>query len=150
MSSMIVNTISMLMEYHSKQGDGISRHLIQFHMYANWYPHLHWWQRVDVFALGNIFIALQWRLDVLDSVSNHQLHDCLLKLLFRRRSKKTSKLRVTGLCVGNSPAPERGKCFHLMTSTWDSIDSNTFGCCLVVAVVVVTSPTTSKIAFKQI
>ena len=23
--------------------------------------------------------------------------------LFRRRSKKTSKLRVTGLCVGNSP-----------------------------------------------
>ena len=25
--------------------------------------------------------------------------------LFRRRSKKTSKLRVTGLCVGNSPGP---------------------------------------------
>ena len=31
-----------------------------------------------------------------DSVSNHQP-------LFRRRSKKTSKLRVTGLCEGNSP-----------------------------------------------
>ena len=28
---------------------------------------------------------------------------CLLNRLFRRRSKKTSKLRVTGLCVGNSP-----------------------------------------------
>ena len=27
----------------------------------------------------------------------------LLKRLFRRRSKKTSKLRVTGLCVVNSP-----------------------------------------------
>ena len=27
----------------------------------------------------------------------------LLKRLFRRRSEKTSKLRVTGLCVGNSP-----------------------------------------------
>ena len=26
-------------------------------------------------------------------------------LLFRRRSKKTSKFRVTGLCVGNSPGP---------------------------------------------
>ena len=38
-----------------------------------------------------------------DSVSNHQLHDCLLNLLFRRRSKKTSKLCVTGLCAGNSP-----------------------------------------------
>ena len=31
------------------------------------------------------------------------LHDCLLSRLFRRRSKKTSKLRVTGLGAGNSP-----------------------------------------------
>ena len=37
------------------------------------------------------------------SVSNHQPRDCLLNRLFRRRSKKTSKLRVTCLCVGNSP-----------------------------------------------
>ena len=29
--------------------------------------------------------------------------DCLLNRLFRRRSKKTSKLRVTGLCKGNLP-----------------------------------------------
>ena len=36
-------------------------------------------------------------------VSNHQPHDCLLSRLFRRRSKKISKLRVTGLCEGNSP-----------------------------------------------
>ena len=35
-------------------------------------------------------------------VSNHQPHDCLLNRLFRRRSKKTSKLCVTGLCEGNS------------------------------------------------
>ena len=41
--------------------------------------------------------------DVIMSVSNHQPHDCLPKRLFRRRSKKTSKLRVTGLCEGNSP-----------------------------------------------
>ena len=39
-----------------------------------------------------------------DGVSNHQPHDCLLNRLFRRRSKKTSKFRVTGLCVGNSSA----------------------------------------------
>ena len=38
-----------------------------------------------------------------DNVSNHQPHHCLLNRLLRRRSKKTSKLRVTGLCVGNSP-----------------------------------------------
>ena len=37
-----------------------------------------------------------------DSVSNHQPHNCLLNRLFRHRSKKTSKLRVTGLCAGNS------------------------------------------------
>ena len=30
------------------------------------------------------------------------LHDCLLNRSFRRRSKKTSKLCVTGLCAGNS------------------------------------------------
>ena len=35
--------------------------------------------------------------------SHHQPHDCLLNRLFRRRSKKTSKLHVTGLCAGNSP-----------------------------------------------
>ena len=38
-----------------------------------------------------------------DDVSNLQRYDCLLNRLFRRRSKKTSKLRVTGICAGNSP-----------------------------------------------
>ena len=47
--------------------------------------------------------SLRWRHNGRDSVSNHQPHDCLLKLLFRRRSKKTSKLRVTGLCAWNLP-----------------------------------------------
>ena len=32
-----------------------------------------------------------------------QPYHCLLKRLFTRGSKKTSKLRVTGLCAGNSP-----------------------------------------------
>ena len=47
--------------------------------------------------------SLQWRHNGCDGVSNHQPHDCFLNRLFRRRSKKTSKLRVTGLCAGNSP-----------------------------------------------
>ena len=38
-------------------------------------------------------------------ISNHQPDDCLLNRLFRRRSKKASKLRGTGLCAGNSPVP---------------------------------------------
>ena len=48
-------------------------------------------------------ISLRWRHNGLDSVSNHQPPGCLLNRLFRRKSKKTSKLRVTGLCAGNSP-----------------------------------------------
>ena len=51
----------------------------------------------------NHLVLLQWRHNEHDVVSNHQRHDCLLNHLFRRRSKKTSKLRVTGLCDGNSP-----------------------------------------------
>ena len=48
-------------------------------------------------------ITLQWRHNDHDCVSNHQPRGCLRKRLFRHRSKKTSKLRVTGLCAGNSP-----------------------------------------------
>ena len=53
-------------------------------------------------AYGRKF-TLQWRHNEHDSVSHHQPHDCLLNRLFWRRSKKTSKLRVTCLCAGNSP-----------------------------------------------
>ena len=43
--------------------------------------------------------TLQWRHNERDGFSNHQPRDCILKRLFRHQ---TSKLRVTGLCVGNS------------------------------------------------
>ena len=46
---------------------------------------------------------LHWRHNDHGGVSNHQPHGCLLNRLFRRRSKKTSKLRITGLCADNSP-----------------------------------------------
>ena len=45
----------------------------------------------------------EWRHNERYGVSNHRHLDCLLNLLFRCRSKKTPKLRVTGLCEGNSP-----------------------------------------------
>ena len=48
-------------------------------------------------------LTLLWRHNGRDGVSNHQPHDRLLNLLYRCRSKKTPKLRVTGLCAGNSP-----------------------------------------------
>ena len=60
------------------------------------------WEAMDRFLLSHNR-ALQWCHNGHDSVSNHQPHDCLLNRLFRRRLKKTSKLRVTGLCAGNSP-----------------------------------------------
>ena len=47
--------------------------------------------------------SLQWRHNEHHGVSNHQRHHCLLNCWYRPRSKKTSKLRVTGLCAGNSP-----------------------------------------------
>ena len=93
------------------------------------------WIRVVGFLVGmtqtltigvNEVGPLRWRHNGRDGVSNHQPHDCLLKRLFRRRAKKTSKLRVTGLCEGNSPvtgefpaqrASNAEKCFHLMTSS---------------------------------
>ena len=49
--------------------------------------------------------SLQWRHNDHDGVSNHQPGGCFLNRLFRRRSKKTSTLRITGLCAGNSPGP---------------------------------------------
>ena len=45
-------------------------------------------------------MPLPWRLNGHGCVSNHQPHDCLLNCLFRHRSKKTSKLRVTSLVRG--------------------------------------------------
>ena len=46
--------------------------------------------------------TLQWHHNGRDCVSNRQPHHYLLHRLFKRRSKKTRKLRVTGLCAGNS------------------------------------------------
>ena len=73
---------------------------------AKWRP---FWPGYNVLIHDNVTTwkhfphSLRWRHNDGDSVSNHQPHDCLLSCLFGRTSKKTSKLRVTGLCVGNSP-----------------------------------------------
>ena len=71
-------------------------------------------------------VYIKWCHNGRDGVSNHQPHYCILRSFFRRRSKKTPKLSVTGLCVGNSPVnpPHRWlvtvKCFHLMTLSWSN------------------------------
>ena len=58
---------------------------------------------LESLEVANLTASLRWRHNGRNSVSNHQPRECLLSRLFGRRSKKTSKLRVTGLCAGNSP-----------------------------------------------
>ena len=60
-------------------------------------------QGVGITATERVADTLLWRHNRQDGVSNHQHHDCLFNRSFRRTSKKTSKLRVTDLCEGNSP-----------------------------------------------
>ena len=50
----------------------------------------------------NFHFHHHWRHNERDSVSNHRHLDCLLNRLFRRRSKSTPKLYITGRCEGNS------------------------------------------------
>ena len=78
----------------------------------NFHHWLHWklskWQLpvqpvIKISSKWRHFRFSGWRHNGDDGVSNHQPHHCLLNRVFRRRSKKTSKLRVTGLCAGNSP-----------------------------------------------
>ena len=72
---------------------------------GNW-PHIcvrsRGWTRHHA-RVGSPFATLQWRHNEHDGVSSHQPHDCLLNRLFKRRSKKRTRLCITGLCVGNSP-----------------------------------------------
>ena len=60
--------------------------------------------RMAVFCICELSaVILQWCHNGREGVSNHEPRGCLLNRLFGHRSKKTSKLRVTGVCAGNSP-----------------------------------------------
>ena len=62
--------------------------------------------------------SLQWRQSWLDSVSNHQPHHCTQPLI-RAQIKRTSKLRLTGLCAWNSPVT--GECPRTMASYAENV-----------------------------
>ena len=76
-----------------------------------------------------IYIHIGWYLKgkVAGHITNHQRLDCVLNPLFRRRSKKASKLRVTGLCVGNSRGtgefPHKGPVTRIISPFDDAIMS---------------------------
>ena len=93
---------------------------IYYHNLLNWYVIISCVRMIDISILisggkyhircllgiqRQVIITLRWRHNDHAGVSNHQPNGCLLNRLFRRRSKKTSKLRVAGLCAGNSPGP---------------------------------------------
>ena len=74
---------------------------IAYTVYAIKYAHVVLGFVVVIFSCG--IHSLRWRHNGHDSVSNHQPHHCLPNRLLGCRSKKTSNLRVNGLCAGNSP-----------------------------------------------
>ena len=79
-------------------------------------------QNIKIFLSRKCFskyLPLLKRHNGRDGVSNHQPHECLLNRSFMRRSKKTSKLRVTGLCAGNSP--ETGEFPAQMSSNTENV-----------------------------
>ena len=80
----------------------ITRDTLSFHIHISLWLPVHELTRYSV-------LALEWRHNERDGVSNHQHHHCLLNRLFRRRSKKTSKFSVTSLCAGNSPVTSQHK-----------------------------------------
>ena len=86
-----------------------------------------YWRSGSIITLTH-WASLQWRLNGRYDDSNHQPHDCLLNLLFKRRYQKTSKLDshhwpLRGEFTSHRWIPRakdqwRGKCFHLVTSSW--------------------------------
>ena len=76
--------------------------ILNFSGHTDWYQYSE--SCKDPMCYGKYEIgSLQWRHNERNAVSNHQPHNCLPNRLFRHRLKKPSKLRVIGLCEGNSP-----------------------------------------------
>ena len=65
------------------------------------------WKKASKMSHTVFVAALQWRHIERDDVLNHRRHDCLLNRLFMRRSKKISKLRVTGPLSGEFTSAQR-------------------------------------------
>ena len=82
----------------------------------------HVWMAVVFITEASVYIkTLLWRHNEPDGASNHQPYDCcLLNRLFGLRSKKTSKLHVTGFCAGNSPETNNTR----LTSNWRRHDGH--------------------------
>ena len=84
-------------------------------------PFLQWYVQYHIFLISrkyHVYITTHYN-DVIMRATASQITSLtsVYSIVYSRcRTRKASKLRVTGLCAGNSPVT--GECFHLMTSSW--------------------------------
>ena len=97
-------------------------------------------KNVEIWFIAHVLFRLQistlkWHHNEHDGISSHQRLHCLPSCFFRHRSKKTSKLCLTGLCAGNSPvtgkfpaqkASYAGKCSRLMMPSCVKISTSLY------------------------
>ena len=73
------------------------------------------WKKCRMLTFLKVTLMAVSRWFITDIRMWYQPYDCLINPLFMRRSKKTSKLRVTGLCSGNSPGTSE---FPAQMASW--------------------------------
>ena len=83
---------------HATVADEYSKRFAQTYISA----HRRWIQRILRQVHRVHRVTLQWRHNEYNGVSNHRRLYYLFRRMFMRRSKKTSKLLVTGLCEGST------------------------------------------------
>ena len=111
----------------SEKTNNISVVSSHFHLYlrisALRLPTVYYKELMKNTMINTTFLSLQWRHNERDGISNHPRDDCLLSRLFRCRSKKIEKIRVTGLCAGKSPvnSPYKGSVTQKMSAFDDVI-----------------------------
>ena len=79
--------------------------------------------------ITQVFSSLRWRHNDHDGVSNHQPHGCLLNRLFRRRSKKTSKIGTGEFPAQRASDAENVSIWWRQHALWISLITSNF-CCL--------------------
>ena len=105
----LINAMRPSHDYHNYAYDDLKffswtkMFAFRFKFYRRVFQGFNWQWVSSSVGDGKTPDRLQWRHNRRDNISNHQPHDCLLNRLIRHISKKTPKLRVPGLCAGNSP-----------------------------------------------
>ena len=104
-------TVNRLVEWYEPWACVLDYFILYFRLFQNIILYPLWWFNLclreqiasRILRFPKLSTSLQWRHNERVGVSNPQPHDCLLNRSFRHRWKKTSRLRVTGLCARNSP-----------------------------------------------